>query len=132
MLDIHANYATDETLENEGSWKEIGGDAAILVARSGNRAYSKLMTKLYQQNQELLKLGDDAAERKSDEIMIQVLAETVLLGWRNLGYQKKPIDYSVANAKKLLAHKDFRRVVTSASEDLTAYLVKEETAQGEA
>ena len=36
-LDIFAQFATDETLEENGTWFPIGGGARVLVARSGNR-----------------------------------------------------------------------------------------------
>lgn len=132
MLDIFAQYATDETLENNGTWFELGAGAEVLVARAGNRKYGKLLTKEVERARKVLDLADDVAEAKSDEIMVDVLANTILLGWKGLQYKGEAIEYSVENAKKLLAHKDFRKAVAQFADDVEAYKIKEEQAQGKA
>ena len=131
-LDIFTKYATDESLENNGTWREIGGGTELLIARSGNRAYSRLLAKLFEQNKQVLDVGDDVADAKSDEIMIEVAAKTILLGWKNLQFKGKDLPFSVENAKMLLAIKDFRRQVIALSESQDNYRLKEEVAQGEA
>lgn len=133
-MDIFARFATDEKLENSGTWRDIGGGCRLLVARAGNRAYQKLLTKQYELNRAVLDLGDDTAAKKNDEIMVDVMAQTVLLGWDGpLDFKKKPVgDYSVDKARELLQVKDFRRLVADMSNDMEAYLMKEEAAQGEA
>ena len=132
LTDIFADYATDETLENSGATFPLKGDSTLVVARSGNRAYAKALTLAVEQNRKLLDLNNDASEAKSEEIMIDVLARTVLLGWSNLSFKGAELPYSVENAKKLLAVKDFRRVVTTLADDSSAYRAKLETQQGEA
>lgn len=131
-LDIFAKYATDESLENNGTWREIGGGAELLVARAGNKAYAKLLTKLVEQNRKVLDLGDDVADAKSDEIMVEVLAKTVLLGWKGVQFKGKDLEHSFDNAKMLLKIKDFRRVVVGLSEEIDFFRAKEEAEQGEA
>lgn len=140
-LDIFSQYATDETLENNGTWREIGGGAELLIARIGNRRYVKALTKSVERDRKVLDLADDAADAKSDEIMIDVIANTVLLGWRTKNgagdyeptvlFKKQPIEYSVANAKKLLVLADFRRQVAKLADENEAYRVREEAEQGE-
>jgi hypothetical protein len=70
----------------------------------------------------------------NDQIMVEVMSQTVLLGWKGpLGFQKELVgDYSQAKAKKLLEVKDFRRLVANLSNEMEAYLMREEAAQGEA
>lgn len=131
-LDIFAKYATDESLENNGTWREIGGGAELLIGRSGNKQYAKLLTKLVEQSRKVLDLGDDVADAKSEEIMTEVLAKTVLLGWKDVEFKGKKLEYSTDNAKMLLKVKDFRRLVVGLSEELDAFRAKEEVAQGEA
>lgn len=131
-LDIFAKYATDESLENNGTWREIGGGAELLIARSGNKQYAKLLTKLVEQNRKVLDLSDDAADAKSEEIMTEVLAKAVLLGWKGVQFKGEDLQYSVENAKMLLKIKDFRRMVVGMSEELDSFRAKEEAAQGEA
>lgn len=131
-LDIFAKYATDESLENNGTWREIGGGAEVLVARAGNKQYGKLLTKLVEQHRKVLDVADEVADAKSDDIMVEVLAKTILLGWKNIEFKGKALDYSLDNAKTLLKVKDFRRVVVGLSDELQAFQTKEETEQGEA
>lgn len=131
-LDIFAQFATDETLEENGTWFPIGGGARLLVARSGNRKYAKLLTKEVERNKKALDLNDDAADKLSEEIMIAVLAETILLGWEGVSFKGEEIEYSVANAKKLLAVKDFRKAVAQFADDVSAFKFKETEEQGKA
>lgn len=141
MLDIFSQYATDESLENNGTWFEIGSGSSVLVARAGNRKYSKMLSKEVERNRKVLDLNDDAADAKSDEIMVDVMAETILLGWKTkVGDEEKPVvmfqkaelPYTVGNAKKLLAVKDFRKLIAEKAGDTDAFRVKLEEEQGEA
>lgn len=131
-LDLFSQFASDETLENNGAWQDIGGDSKLLVARAGNRKYAKLLTKLVEKNKRVLDGDDDAADAKSDEIMVQVIAETLLLGWEGITYKGKELPYSIANAKLVLGMKEFRKVVAKLAEDQDAYKVQEEIEQGKA
>lgn len=130
-FDVFSEYATDETLENSGTWFPLKGGARLLIARHGNDAYNKMLAKGYEQNQTLFDMGGDAAEAKLKELMVEVMAETILLGWEDLSFKKVPMEYSLANARKLLGLKDFRKDVEAFSKQMTAYKVKQEAEQGE-
>ncbi len=131
-LDIFAQFATDETLEENGTWFPIGGGARVLVARSGNRKYAKLLTKEVERNKKALDLNDDAADKLSEEIMIGVIAETILLGWEDVSFKGEVLEYNVANAKKLLAVKDFRKTIAQFADDVSAFKFNETEEQGKA
>ena len=131
-LDIFAQFATDETLEENGTWFQIGGGARVLVARSGNRKYGKMLTKEVERNKKALDQNDDAADKLSEEIMISVLAETILLGWEDISFKGEVLEYNVANAKKLLAVKDFRKAIAQFADDVSAFKFKETEEQGKA
>lgn len=131
-MDIFDKFATDESLENNGAWFPIGDGTRLLIARSGNRKYGKVLSKLVERNEVALKADDEAADTLNDQIMVEALATGVLLGWENVTYQKKSLSYSVENAKTLLKHREFRRTVIQFSEDVDAFRVKKETEQGEA
>ena len=131
-LDIFAQFATDETLEENGTWFQIGGGARVLVARSGNRKYGKMLTKEVERNKKALDLNDDAADKLSEEIMISVLAETILLGWEDISFKGEVLEYNVSNAKKLLAVKDFRKAIAQFADDVSAFKFKETEEQGKA
>lgn len=131
-LDIFAQFATDESLENNGTWFPIGDDSRVLVARSGNRAYAKMLTKLVEQGRKTLDLGGEVADKKSDEIMIEVMANTILLGWESLSFKGEDLEYSVENAKTLLSVKDFRKLIAQFADDTAAFKMKAEVEQGKA
>ena len=128
MLDIFAQFATDETLENNGTWVELG-EAKFLIARSGNRKYAKLLSKAVERNQKTLDLKNDAADKLSEQIMIDVIAEAILLGWEDVGFKGQALTYSIDNAKLLLSVKDFRAQIMKLAEDAEAFKVKEEVDQ---
>jgi hypothetical protein len=70
----------------------------------------------------------DLATRKSDEILIDVVASTILLGWKgDITYKGKPYPYSKDNAKMILAHKEFMAAVMKVAEDMETFkVVKDE------
>jgi hypothetical protein len=130
VLDIFAEYATNDNLENDGTWMEVG-DAKFLIARSGNKKYTRKLTKAVDRHKKQLDRKDDAADKLSDEIMIGVIAETILLGWEGVAYQGKELPYSLENAKMLLSIKDFRRQIMELADDFDAFKAVEEAETGE-
>lgn len=124
-MDIFSTYAVDEAKEQNGTWLEVG-DAEFLVARSGNKAYVKLLGKEVERNQKVLDRKDDKADEVSDKIMIDVLAATILLDWKNVSYKGESLPYSKDNAKTLLAHKEFRHEIMKLSSDFNSYKLAQE------
>lgn len=125
-VNLFAAYATNEKLEIDGTIMPLRG-VNFTIARSGNRAYGKLLSKLYNQFQTVLDGKDEAADKKSDEIMIEVIATTILRGWEGKVIVEeggKPVEYSIDNAKKLLKLKDFRADVMRMAEGREAFLLK--------
>lgn len=129
-FDIFAAYATDENLENNGTSFPIGKGAKLLVARSGNRKYSKAITKAVELRRVELDANDDAAAAVSDQIMVDVMAETILLGWEGLSFKGVDMPYTQENAKTMLAVKDFRKHVAGLADQMDAYKVKAEAEAG--
>ena len=119
-MDIFATYAVNQDLENNGTWMEVG-DAKFLIARSGNSAYAKMFSKDYDRNKRALERKDEAADKLAEKMMIKVIAKTVLLGWENVSYQGKPLEYSVENAEMLLTHRDFRAEIVKLADDFASF-----------
>lgn len=136
------DFATDNDTEENGTWFPVGGGSELLVARNNNKAYGKALTSEYERHRHLLELGGDAADKQSEELMIGVLASTVLLGWRTkqadgsyaptITFKKKQVEYSVAAAKELLEMREFRRMVLKFADTVEAYKLKQEVEQGNA
>lgn len=129
-MDIFDTYATDENLENTGTWVNLSDTAAVKVARSGTPAYHRRLSALADERRAELDLGGSVAERVSTEILIQVMAETILLDFKGLSYKKQPMEYSVDNAKVLLQHRDFRMRIAGIADDRENYKLREEAEQG--
>ncbi len=131
MTDFFKQFASDEKMEIEGRWVEHDPETSFLVARSGNKHFNRLFSKLYQKNKVLLESKGDAAEAKSDEIMVETFAKTILLGWKGkVEFNGQDLPYNVENAKKLLSLKDFRRVIASYADDFDSFKAVQDADQG--
>jgi len=129
-LNVFTEYATDEKAEVEGTFMEVG-EAKLLIARLGNKKYARKLSKLYERNRKMLERKDDAADALSDKIMIDVLSETILLGWEGVdGQDGKPMPYSKENAVVLLGVKDFRKVVMDLAGDDAEFKAHKEADEG--
>lgn len=123
-IDLFDSFSTDQKTEEEGKLTQLPdcGDTLWLVARSGNKTYNKLLSSLYKRNRAVLDSKGDEAQKKSDEILAEVFAKTILLGWQGeIMYKGKLTPYSYEAAKLLLGHKDFRAKVAAVSEDFSTF-----------
>lgn len=144
-MDLFNEVATNTKSEEDGVWEAYGDKIEFLIARSNNGKYNKLISKHYEKNKTLLeRKNSEIAEEKSDDIMVDVLARTVLLGWRaqtghtldEVKFQKQPIGpYTVDRAKQILGMKemhDFRAWIQEKAKDADRYrAVAEEEIAGE-
>lgn len=127
-MDIFKEFAVDESKENEGVWHALG-EGRMLGARAGNRRYARMLSREVEKHQRELDAKTDAADALSDKIMIDVMANTILLGFEGLTFKGAPLAYSVENAKMLLSVKDFRSLVNARANEFDAYrAVQEEDA----
>jgi len=129
-MDVFKRFATDETLENAGAWRDLGGGAKVLVARAGNRENTRMLKKQFEMHEQALKGDDEASEALSDKIMTEIMAKTILLGWEGIEFKGAPLAYSVENARMLLGVKDFKKHIAKIADDLTNFQAKEEEAAG--
>lgn len=129
-IDLFSAFAVNTAQEQEGADTQLPGcgDTMFKVAREGNKNYGKLLQKLVKQNRAVLDSKGEAADAKSDEILVEVMAKTILIGWAGeIKYQGKGHAYSVEAAKMLLKHKDFRAKVMEVSSNMETFkAVKDE------
>ena len=125
-VDLFRDFATDLTAEEKVVWVDYAEDVAFLIARANNKKYNRLMTKAFEKNKRLIDAKTDASEAKAEEIIIDTAAQALLLGWRgNLMWQGQPMEYSITNARTMLAIKDFRRWVFEVAEDVDRFKVEQ-------
>ena len=128
-VDLFAQFATDDVREEQGFETLIPGCGPTMfrVARVNNKGYLKLFQKLYKKAEAVIKAGGDAADKKSEEVFVDVMASTILLGWDGaIGFKGESLVYSKENAKKLLGMKEFRAAVTKISEDVENFKAVQE------
>lgn len=131
-MDIFATFATDEKAEQEGAWFPLGKDCKVLVARAGNPAYTSALRKALEKSQIDLESGGPDADHLAENLMIDVMANTILLGWEGLSFKGKSVEHTTEMAKTMLKVKDFRKKISGFSDNFEAFRVKAETAQGNA
>lgn len=62
-----------------------------------------------------------ASKKLSKDLLIQTMVETILLNWRGMSFNGKPMEYTKENATKALAYRAFRELVLSKAFDNEAY-----------
>lgn len=116
------SFATNQELENQGTWHELGEGAKIKVARYGNKNFSKAFQQLYKPHAGLKKIPDEKAE----EILIKTFAKTILVGWEGFKYYGKDLPYTEENAEKVLKElPDLRDLVADLSKQAEYYKIQE-------
>lgn len=108
---------TDESLERDGTWVGIRYGIEVLVARMGNPRAEAWRANLSPEDRKILDRVKSYVEapqfyerqiKRAGEIMRDCIAETVLLGWRNIEDDEgEGIPFSVENAKALLTEYDW-------------------------
>lgn len=130
-MDIFKSFATDEVAETEGRWFPISKTAKVLVARAGNPNYLKALRQRMRESQVDVDDTSEENEKFVTSLIVETLAETVLLGWKgDIQFKGKPLEYSKANAIKLLEFKDFRKKITEIADKSESFRLKEDEAQG--
>ena len=110
---------TNPEAEVEGVWVDFEDTGVKLkIARIGNPAFDKLISKLSAPHLKKLRKGDDELQ---ESITAKAVASTILVGWKGLDDDDgKPLKYSKGKSKELLtdpALRDlFKFVLVTANE----------------
>lgn len=126
-MDI-SNFVTDAEAETQGRWVDCGDGLHLQVARTGNPEYRKVLNRLMRPHRRRVgSLPEDLAE----QIQVELMAETVLLGWKGLEENGQAVEFNRTNVLRMLAIRDFRDLVWEiASEKETFRAVQLEEALG--
>ncbi len=117
-----SELCTDPEKENEGIWSDLGAGFEVLVARTGNKNYKRLVAKLSKPHVQAFKARTIEGE-VLEEITMEAIAKTVLLDWKNLqGDDGKDIPYSPEKAVELFKKSgDFYNMVCEIGADRTNF-----------
>lgn len=130
MSNFFAKFEVDEKKENEGVEVSLGGGDFITVARAGNENFNRRIIEASELHLAEIKALPEKESRALDQkILCEVLAETVLLGFRGFTDKKgKALKYSVEKATELLGHKEFRKRVMAEAANIENYRAELEQA----
>lgn len=123
-IDLFAAFSTDADKEEKGTPTLLPGcgDTKWLIARAGNPDYARLLSSLYKRHRAVLESKGKEANAKSNEILAEVYAKTILLGWEGtVIYKGEKLAYSEKNALMLLKSNDFRALVESVATDYNTF-----------
>ena len=125
-FDIKKEFLTDEKKEIEGVWESIGEGCNIKVARANNPNYNKWFTRLTKPVRRQLR-NETLPEKKSEQILIKLMAKTILLDWEGMYEGGVELEYSEENAIRLLTeYKDFRQQVDDLSKSIELFRAEED------
>ena len=131
-MDLFEQYATDEVAEVEGRWFPLDKTTKVLVARTGNPNYLKALRQRMKDAQVDVEDNSDENEKLVSDLIVETMAETILLGWKNVSLKKEVLEYSKTNAMRVLSLKGFRARISGIADKLESFRVKDEATQGNA
>jgi len=133
-MDLRKKFGTSRELEQDGVELHLGADAYITLARSGgsNVRFEKATARAYQQHRRAFE-SSTMDTKKSVELMQEIYAETVILGWRGIELDGEPLPYSRENAAKLMRElPDLWSIVQDESKKLANFQQEEVAELGKA
>ncbi len=134
---LHAIFATDAKLEEDGAWVEVNGIYGLEIkvrrmkSEASIKAGERLMTELLGEGR--IRKPDDIKPDQMREVMRKQIAEAVLIDWKNLRNTETgdEIAYSQEMAFDLLAYGDFFDFVYQAATERDAFKERsDEDAEG--
>ena len=125
-------FKTDRQLEEDGVWVPVDGQGArIKVARMNNPRYKKHFQRITKPYRRQIRSGT-LSEELAEKLLVDALAQTILLDWEGFTKGGKKFSYSLDNAKTFLTEStDFRELVTDAASEMETFRAQEvEEAKG--
>ena len=122
-----SNLKTDTALTEDGAWIDIDTTTRIKVARYGNKKFKERLRRLMKPYSRMIDQGT-MPDDKADELLVDAMANSILLDWEGLELNGEKVQYSIDQAKAFLSDpelQDFRELVVSLSNDLEAFRQKE-------
>lgn len=122
-----SQFETDRQLEADGVWVDIGDEdgTQLLIARIGNPNFNRLLRNRMKPHRNLLQ-RDALPIETQEKILNEVMSETILLGWKNLKYKGKKVNFSTDRALELISEiPDFRELVMEVANSMETFRIVE-------
>ena len=130
-MDI-SKFQTNKSAEEEGIWVDVDGNGTkVKVARINNPRYKKYFQKITKPYKRQIRNGT-LAEELAEKLLVDALANTILIDWQGFTKGGEPFPYSVDNARSFLQESaDFRDFVSDAANEMENFRSEElEDARG--
>ena len=128
-FDLKKEYDIDLKKELEGVWEPLGGGGEVLVAAWNNPNFDKALADQPRQIRRRMDRGK-LSDEEDREIMVVVVADTILLGWKGISDAGKEVKYSRKTAiERLASYPRFFRDVVAIASDESRYLREDEDEQ---
>lgn len=92
----------DTKKQTDGVWFDHDGETSFLIARMGNPKFKKLFGKLMAPHSKRFNDGK-LSQKIQNELMAKAVSSTILLGWKGLTLDGKPIEFSQEKAFEILS-----------------------------
>ena len=101
-------FAVDTKAEEAGVWTQVG-DMSFLIARVGNDGWKAEYKKLERQAYGSIARKKDKRDSERDvHMMLECLAKTCILDWKDVSLDGKTVKHSTAKAVEILTDKRFK------------------------
>lgn len=112
------DYKSDEELKKTGVWRKFG-DAELLIASTDSPRYRKTQLRVAK-SKPPAKLRKDA--ETLHDVTVEVMAEGLLLDWKNVNDGKKALEPTLENKIRVLnLIPDLRDFISNEAQDLTNF-----------
>ena len=109
------DFFTDEEKEEQGVWVDCGDGLEIKVRRMFNSHFNRVLAA----KRKPMGRRYDRSTELQEQVLVEVIAETVLIDWKGLENAGKPLKYDAKTALDLLKRsRDFRNIVSLAADDV--------------
>jgi len=126
MADVKKLFGTDSTKEQEGVVHEMGEGLKMRIARIGNPNYQKRFQALSKPHRRAIRRGT-LADEVAEKLLIQCLAETIVLGWEGLEENGEEVPYSLENCVRILTdYPELRNYINDIANELEGYQAEDD------
>ena len=121
MADIKKAFGVDKAKSEDGTWVDLEEGIRVKIARIGNLKYRKELEKLSRPRRRQIRRGT-LSEEVAEQMLTEVMANTVLLDWEGIEENGKRLSYNPANAKRLLTeYPDFREMISDLAGEMETF-----------
>lgn len=102
-MDLSTIFSTDQQLEITGRWFNFGEKARVKIARQNNPKNREAVRRVFAPYREAT-IGGAHDDTTAVKLLIEVMADSILVGWEGLTEKGQPLPYSKENAVRLLTN----------------------------